>query len=200
MQVRRHPEADEFWYDRGMYAKWRADWPASFELNRRAFDLLPERKRKEDPSAWTQILNVPTPDSGHRCGDIVLHDGDPVGSRRLGDRELGVFNEILLWQRSPVPTLTVTVEASEPAAFEALVDDFTAAGAAAQDWTGTVRHLCRSCSEGSPHPDHDDAPVDGPSGRSFGLSADLEQARDVLERWSTGAADRSHRDLAIALR
>ena len=112
---------------------------------------------------------MPFPDSGHRCGDIVLHDGDPVGTRRLGDREVGVFNEIALWRRSPAPTLTATVQAPDLQAVGELSDLFGSAGGTAEDWTQNVRALCKACSEGSPvaHDDHQPGGHDGiPNGGS----------------------------------
>jgi hypothetical protein len=50
--VRRHPDAASFWYDRGMFAKWRRDWPASVEYNRTALELTPERERRGEAAAW----------------------------------------------------------------------------------------------------------------------------------------------------
>jgi hypothetical protein len=151
--------------------------------------------------ARIQVLNVPTPESGHRYGDIVLHDGDPVGTRRFGDRELGVFNEIELWERSRVPTLTGAVRAPDAAAVEDLTNRCVAAGLAAQDWTGTVQMLCRACSEGSPdheHHAHDDAGGWSPE-RTVGISADLDPARAVLDEWAAAGAGRSWTDLDVAL-
>jgi hypothetical protein len=284
--VRRHPDDSAFWYDRGMYAKWRRDWPASVEYNRRALDLLPAGERREEAAAWNlgiaatavrdwatareawtaygiehpelsaapdpgapidgdfgpapvrlnadprfvgheplvldgrtwqaevvwgvrlcpariRVLNVPTPESGHRFGDVVLHDGDPVGTRRLGDRELSVFNEIELWERSPVPTLTAAVHAPDAADVQELAELFDAGGRAAEDWTANVRMLCRECSEGSPdhdhhHHSHDDAVWSHE--RTLGIAADLDMARSVLDDWAGVGAGRSWGGLDVALR
>jgi hypothetical protein len=279
--LRRHPDSPEFWYDRGMYAKWRADWAASIEYSRRALDLLPADRREGEAAAWNlgiaatamqdwatartawgafgislpqaahpaepivadfgpapvrlnaeprfvgqrplviddrtwdtevvwgrrlcptriQILNVPTPDSGHRYGDIVLHDGDPVGSRRLGERDVSVFNETLLWRRSPVPTLTTLLRAPDPATVDELATLFEASGGAAEDWTQNVQLLCRACSEGSPAADHHHhpEPVWTPE-RTIGLSAHPDQARDLLDQWAAHDAHRDYRDLTTALK
>lgn len=269
-----------FWYDRGMYAKWRRDWSASRDFNNTALDLLPARRRGGQAAAWNlgiaatalhdwptarrawdafgiplpdapddepieadfgpaplrlnaeprfvgeeplrvdgrswhtevvwgqrlcptriRVLSVPTPESGHRFGDIVLHDGDPVGSRRLHGEELGVFNEIALWERSTMSTFTATVEAPGPAAVDDLVDLLGAAGGA-EDWTSELQMLCRACSEGSPESagHHHAAPAQGwDSLRSVGLAAAPAEAERLLDNWAAGGPGRSYRELALAL-
>jgi hypothetical protein len=285
--LRRRPDDSSFWYDRGMYAKWRRDWAASVEYNRRALDLLPAGKRREEAAAWNlgiaatavrdwatardawtaygldlpalpgqpqppdpgtpiegdfgpapvrlnadprfvgheplvldgrtwraevvwgrrlcparvRILNGPTPESGHRFGDVVLHDGDTVGTRRFGDAELGVFNEIELWERSSTPTLAAAVQAPDAAAVRQLSERCDAAGLAAEDWTGNVQLLCRECSEGSP--DHEHRHHDGEgwsTERTVGLAAGLDPARTVLDEWAATGAGRSWSDLDVVLR
>jgi len=53
---------------------------------------------------------------------------------------------------------------------QALADLFDQAGYAAQDWTTSVRELCRQCSEGHPPQDHEHpAPAFAPE-RRFGLA------------------------------
>ncbi|MCE0538052.1 hypothetical protein LWF15_21390 [Kineosporia rhizophila] len=274
--TRRRPDDDSFWYDRGMYAKWRADWAHSAEFSRRALELIPDHHRQEQPAAWNlgiaatalrdwptaraawetfglvlpcaalpneavtadfgpapvrlnaeprfagqeplsidgqvwetevvwtqrlcparaQIVNVPTPQSGHRFGDIVLHDGDPVGSRRIDGQEVGVFNEIMLWERSTVPTLTAQVVAPAPDDVEELTDLLPAA----EDWGQTVRMLCTACSEGNAVPGHDHSAdeVWAPE-REVGISAEPDEAREVLERWASDAEGRAVRALEVAL-
>ena len=278
--LRRDPGSAEFWYDRGMLAKWRRDWVASRELNATALDLVPARRRQGEPAAWNlgiaatalhdwdtahrawtafgidlppraagapvsadfgpapvrlnaeprfvgepalevdgrtwdvevvwgrrlcptriRILNVPTPASGHRFGDVVLHDGDTLGTRLFGEHELGVFNEIALWERSRHATVTVTVDAPDGDAVEELADLCDAEGGAAEDWTANMRQLCRACSEGSPHDTHDHAPeVPGwQPARSVGLAADPAEIDRLLDRWAAGGPGRDYRDVEVAL-
>lgn len=149
--------------------------------------------------ARIRIENVPTPDSGHRHGDVVLHDGDTVGSRRLGDAEVGVFDEIALWWRNPRPTLSAVVTAPDAAALEELTDRFDAAGAAAEDWTGGVQLLCKACSEGAPVHDHAHAASGWTPERRVGIAATEAEARDVLTRWTSSARGRTYRNLDVAL-
>lgn len=268
--LRRYPDHNGSWYERGLLAKWRKDWPAALEHNRRALDLLAPDQREGEPDAWNlgiaatalrdwatardawtafgirlpesadagtpieadfgvapvrlnadprfvgqtlpvidgdtwrtevvwgrrlcpariRIESVPSRDSGHRCGDIVLHDGDPVGTRMLGDHEVSVFNEILLWERSPVPTWTVEVMAPDQASIEDLLARFDDADCTAEDWTSNLQILCKACSEGSPGHDHDHAtPITGP--RTVALSARRDQATALLEAWTAAAPGRT---------
>jgi hypothetical protein len=275
--VRRHPDAGAYWYDRGMFAKWRRDWPASVEHNRVALELIPERRRQEEPAAWNlgiaatalrdwatarrawqafglelpgsggepietdfgvapvrlnpgprfvgerppvidgevretevvwgrrlcpsriRILNVPTPQSGHRCGDVVLHDGDTLGTRRLGQEELGVFNEIELWERSPVPTLTATLTMPASADLEELDQLLTGQEVPIEDWTVNLQLLCRACSEGSPGQAHDHPVADGSGARSVGISGGLAEVGPLLRAWQDAGPGRSVEDLRVAL-
>jgi tetratricopeptide (TPR) repeat protein len=145
--------------------------------------------RRIDP-ARVVVLNVPTPPSGHRWGDIVLHDGAPNGERRLGDQVYAVFDELERWQPSEIPTLEVQVTVEDAAGGDALAEIFDAAGFAAQDWTGTVRILCRRCSQGQPHA-HPPNEV-GPE-RTFGLAAPLGEAVGLLREWAvSGSGTRAY--------
>jgi hypothetical protein len=280
--LRRHPKNSAYWYDRGMYAKWRGDWPASIEYNRTALDLIPVAKREQEPAAWNlgiaataahdwasarlgwssfgipipagaedgspieadfgaapvrlnaepcfigqqpvvldghtyqtevvwgrrlcptriRIMNVPLPESGHRFGDIVLHDGDTIGTRRLGDQEIGVFNQIALWQRSVLPTLTVALEASGAEAVGDLLDRLDHAGLAGEDWTDNIQVLCRACSEGTPGSGdhhHDQDAAAWKTDRQVGLAGAPDDVQPVLDRWAAGGPGRTWSDLDIAL-
>jgi hypothetical protein len=279
--LRRQPESKPFWYDRGLYAKWRQDWPESLRTNRVALELLPPGERGGEAAAWNLgiaataerdwatarlawsqfgitlpegkradspitasfglaplrlnaeprfvgqklpvldgrtwatevvwgerlcpsriwITNVPTPQSGHRFGDVVLHDGDTLGSRQLGDREFGVFNEITVWERSPSSTLTAKAMAPNQQAIRDLVDLFREVGAAAEDWTQNMEILCRACSEGRPSADHThraDQVVWQPE-RSLGLAGDPHEVEARLDDWVSRGVQRSYADLELAL-
>lgn len=139
--------------------------------------------RRIDP-ARVMVMNVPTPGSGHRWGDVVLHDGAPNGERRARGRVYGVFDELERWQPSAVPTLEVQVTLTDETDAQALADLFDQAGYAAQDWTASVRQICRQCSEGQP-PEHHEHPAPPPAAeRRFGLAAPLDQATRLLGDWA----------------
>ena len=138
------------------------------------------------------ILSVPLPESGHRWGDCVLHDGEPKGERIADGRAYPVFDELERWEASAVPTLQVEVVARTPDDADALVDLFDERGLAAEDWTHSVRRLCRACSEGSAHTQHDPAPSAWVPERDFGLAASLAEAEELLARWADAGAGRRY--------
>ena len=150
-----------------------------------------------DP-ARVQLVSVPLPTSGHRYGDVVLHDGDVHGTREVDGEEHPVFEEIELWERSPRPTLSVALTATDEDV-EELVSALDDAGLAAEDWTGSVRVLCAACSEGAAGAH--DHPVDGSTGtgRTIGLSGDPDDAAAVLAAWCRRGAGRQHGELTVEL-
>lgn len=103
--------------------------------------------RRIDP-ARIEVLSIPLPSSGRRWGEVVLHDGVPHGERRTaGGATYPVFDEIELWAPSPVPTWLVLLEAATESDRDALEQLAADAGYAAEDWSSSVRLLCRTCSE-----------------------------------------------------
>jgi hypothetical protein len=54
--------------------------------------------------AHAVISNVPFPASGHRFRDVVLHDGEPKGTRQYGEQEVAVFDELARLKSSDLPT------------------------------------------------------------------------------------------------
>lgn len=126
--------------------------------------------RRLDP-ARAEILNVPTPECGRRCRDLVLNDGEPRGTRLLHGREVPVFNELQLLEPSGLATFRLEVECPQgPAGFLAQVGEL---GWEAEDWSSSLQRLCRACSEGRPHSEHDRELPPG-SLREFGLAAPPE--------------------------
>jgi hypothetical protein len=148
--------------------------------------------------ARAQIISVPFPESGHRFGDVVLHDGEPVGTRVIEGERRAVFNELALLERSASSTWLCTVDSCDEPDREALHQLFSDAGLAAEDWTANVQVLCRACSEGDPDPeqhDHRPAAMDDPtSPRRFGLAGPEHDILDLLASWRAGG-DRSHGSL-----
>jgi TPR repeat len=134
------------------------------------------------------VQNVPSPESGHRWGDVVLHDGAPNGERKVGGQVFSVFDEIERWEASAIPTLEVVISVATGQDSEALTDIFHEAGFAAQDWSSSVRLLCRQCSEGRPFGDHDHPPQTPGRDRRFGLAAPEADAARLLQQWSTAGS------------
>jgi hypothetical protein len=132
--------------------------------------------------ARARVLSVPTTDSGRRYGEIVLHDGEPTGERELEGRRYPVFDEIMLWQPSELPTLTVEVAAARPDDVSALIAIFEEWEYGAEPWSA-FRMICGCCSETSITQvvDHQVA------GRQrVSLAAPPQQAHELLNAWRAG--------------
>jgi tetratricopeptide (TPR) repeat protein len=138
------------------------------------------------------IANVPFPESGHRWGDIVLHDGAPNGERTVAGRTFGVFDELERWQPSDVPTLEVQVSAPGEDDLQALTDAFDQAGFAAQDWSASVRFICKQCSEGKPPESHGHPAPPLAGHRRFGVAAPPDQAASLLRAWASAGPGRGY--------
>jgi hypothetical protein len=116
-----------------------------------------------DP-ARAVLASIPFSESGHRWNDVVLNDGAPTGSRLYNGQEVPVFDALELLEPSPFATYVSHVAISAvgnrlamPAEVAAKFQGY------AEDWSTSVRLLCRACSEGRPHEIHDQAaaPTDG---------------------------------------
>jgi hypothetical protein len=142
--------------------------------------------RRIDP-ARARLLNVPLPESGHRFGDIVLHDGAPTGHRIDGqDREVPVFNELLRLTESEFRTFTVFVGCEEPDDLRALLDATGPGIGFTEDWTSGIAYHCLRCSYGTPHRHGNDDDAAWHVDRSLGIAAQsrLAVAR-LLDDWSS---------------
>ncbi len=143
-----------------------------------------------DP-ARIRLLSIPFPDGGFRSDDVVLHDGQPVGSRVSEGREYSVFNAIERWQDSPVPTISVEIKAADSAVAELL--RMSAAGEMrVENWTDSVAIHCLACSAGRvdyDNPDHDHRPVRKPAAPArLGFSAQELEVRELLASWESATS------------
>lgn len=106
------------------------------------------------------IRNVPLPGSGYRYGDLLLHDGVPSGERRLHGAIVSVYDSIERLQSSNSATFAVTLIAPDRTALTSLFSQAAQHDLGLEDW-GTLRCLCRACSQGPvgavPDEDEDDA-------------------------------------------
>ncbi|WP_418120064.1 tetratricopeptide repeat protein [Variovorax sp. 350MFTsu5.1] len=140
------------------------------------------------------LRNVPTPDCGHRYGDLVLHDGAANGYRLHGEREVPVFDALELIAPSDYSTYEVTIEEAIRQDIDALVKRFEAADASAENWTTSMQMLCRACSEGRPYDEgkhnHGEGEEPGALGPwRIGIAArEEEAARRILGEWREGIA------------
>jgi hypothetical protein len=134
---------------------------------------------------------VAYPESGFRGGDVVLHDGAPVGQRVSGGRTYSVFNVLELFEPSTLGTWVAEVVADDAGEVDALCSALDAAGARAQTRrTGrrTLRTLCRQCSQGTPHEDHDhELKTSADGSYRLGIAVrDQALAEQVLKAWDAG--------------
>ena len=199
------------WWNLGIAATALRDWATAREAWRRygvdippgegpvdgSFGRTPVRIRTTDGAevvwcrridpARAEVLNVPLPGSGRRCGEIVLHDGVPTGERVSDGRTYSVFDEIELWAASDVPVLAVPLRVAGEDELRALVQTAAEDGVTVEAWD-TVTPLCAACSSGrvdqdQPH-EHDisDGPL--PGGRTtVGVAASQEVTDALLARW-----------------
>jgi tetratricopeptide (TPR) repeat protein len=135
-----------------------------------------------------KLSNVPYPASGFRYGDIVLHDGAAVGTREIDGQEYPVFNVLELFEASTWSTYEAEVHAPSETDAADLAEALEKAHVVNEDWTESVRILCRQCSEGNVHEQHDHELDDEWTDRHvFGLAiTDPTQAERIIAQWATG--------------
>jgi len=140
-----------------------------------------------------RILNLPFPESGVAYGDVVLHDGAPVGSRLDSNgKEKSVFNMLEMFEPGDYSTYVVNAEAQSRQLVTDLETLCEARRMAFEDWHASVNPMCRACSEGRPHENHDHeirAKVWNPS-RIIGIGAQRpEDVEAVLGAWAGEVTD-----------
>jgi hypothetical protein len=147
--------------------------------------------RRIDP-VRARLLNVPLPESGHRFGDIVLHDGAPTGTRWDGERKVSVFNALQRLEPSDFMTHAVFVTCDRSEDLLALREATAPGIGYIEDWTGSVRYHCMRCSYGAPHTH--DAPVaegDWVRERNLGIAAQgRKPVEKLLREWERGSRGR----------
>lgn len=154
--------------------------------------------RRIDPVRG-RLLNVPLPESGHRFGDIVLHDGAATGHRRSEGRDYPVFNALERMIPSEFRTFVVFVRCGDETDMAALSEARAPGLGYLEDWTSSMVNYCMRCSYGTPHRDadahedgHEDEAAPGwMSERTLGIAAQSRQTVDrLLDAWLRGEGDR----------
>jgi hypothetical protein len=153
--------------------------------------------RRLDPCR-ARLASVPTPDSGHRFGDVVLHDVVPRGQREANSYTYSVFDEISRMEPSDLPTHTARVIAPTESDVDALVEMCQENQLGAEDWTSSIQFVCASCSLASTHRhERPDAPPEWEPNRRFGLAGSTERLATSLNQWASADARRSADDLEM---
>ncbi|GGD37218.1 hypothetical protein [Pseudoxanthomonas indica] len=147
--------------------------------------------RRIDP-VRARVLNVPTPESGHRFGDIVLHDGASTGTRLNADgRDTPVFNELARMQQSEFQTFVVFVSCDEPADLRSLLDATLPGIGYAEDWTRSLVNYCLRCSYGVAHRHREPEKGAWQPDRNLGIAAQSRlSVETLLKNWSAAAPGR----------
>jgi tetratricopeptide (TPR) repeat protein len=147
--------------------------------------------RRIDPVRG-RLLNVPLPESGHRFGDIVLHDGARTGGRLDGEHEVPVFNELQRLVPSSFQTYVAFVGCERREDLEALRKTTGPGIGHSEDWTDGIVYYCMRCSYSTPHRhdtamDHDGWQPD----RNLGIAAQSRLAVEkLLHNWASAAPGR----------
>ena len=144
-----------------------------------------------DP-ARARIDSIPFMQSGFHYGDVVLNDGAPVGYRMLNERECAVFNVLELFEPSGYTTCAVTVAVESDSDLDALVEIFSTIRSHFEDWTINTRMLCKACSEGRPHEQHDHEKKTEWSGeRRLGVAVyPGDDIRHIMAQWQASSQGR----------
>lgn len=146
-----------------------------------------------------RLLNVPLPESGHRLGDVVLHDGASTGTRRSGEREVMVFNALQRLEASALQTFAVFVRCDEPEDLQPLLAALSTDDGYAEDWTASMTVYCMRCSYGAPHRrTHEDTMAQAANDprawaveRNLGVGAHSREAvQAALRAWVAGGPNR----------
>lgn len=221
--VRRNAEDGDAWWNLGIAATALADWsraraawqrcgieipdgagPIAMKLGLVPIRLNPATRGEvvwcdRVCPARAVIRNVPLPESGFFYGDVLLHDGAPEGSRMLRGREVPVFNALARLERSPFRTYILDLPNSSPEQRAALGDVAFDRGSWAEDWSESVTFLCRSCSYGLPHAEHDSALAPSRPGRAVALAArDGNEIVEILAEWRTAVGYDGHAGFTLA--
>jgi tetratricopeptide (TPR) repeat protein len=142
-----------------------------------------------------RILNIPTVGTGYRYGDIVLHDGAATGHRlNAHGQERPIFNAFELFERSAHHTFLAKIVAPHPDDVQALESLADKLELPIEDWQQSIRYLCKACSEGRPHEQHDHAlpAKDWAPEREVAFSAESDKRiRRVLKEWKLGGVGRA---------
>lgn len=97
------------------------------------------------------IDNIPLKDSGHRYDDLILHDGSPNGKRIHNEVEYSVFDELQIIEESNYRSYSIGVKVDNIEAITTLEEVCFELKYGFENWTKSVRMLCKQCSEGVPH-------------------------------------------------
>jgi tetratricopeptide (TPR) repeat protein len=145
--------------------------------------------RRIDP-ARAVLESIPFPESNYRWNDVVLNDGAPAGYRTYMGEEVPVFDALDLLSPSPFGTYVAEVELPPKRhgnLVARLAEIARERGARVEDWSTSIRILCRACSEGRPHASHDTEAKPPEKIHVIGIAArSRRRATNILNAWESG--------------
>ncbi len=132
--------------------------------------------RRIDP-VRAQLIGVPSPATGYRYGDVVLHDSVPTGRRRFHQSMVPVLNALQRMDASAYPAFAVRVRCPQPHDLDALVEARVPGIAFVEDWTADPMRRIPSGAHGPPQ--HDE------NGDDRGHDVHGSSAAEDHRRWRT---------------
>ncbi len=131
--------------------------------------------------AHAVVQSVPRPQSGHRFGDVLLHDGEPVGTRMLDGRAVDVFDELDKLVDSRVPTWQAIVTEATDQDIAALADLALSRNLGIDDWS-RVRVICADCSRSDGYAGHSHTSVSS-NQAVLGVAGPEAEVNAGLDEW-----------------
>lgn len=144
-----------------------------------------------DP-ARARLASIPFPESGYRWKDVVLNDGDPRGYREYRGKQLPVLDAMELLTPSPAGLYVARLQtAGGDDSLAPLLKRALELGGCAEDWSTSVRILCKACSEGQVHEKHDQQAAPPEGVHVVAIAADdSSHAEAILADWPEAKSER----------
>ena len=134
--------------------------------------------------ARAYIDNVPLKESGHSYNDLILIDGAPTGKRIYDGVEYSVFDELEVIEPSGYRTYSLGVNVEHLDDIIELEDMCFMKNYGFENWTHSIRILCKQCSEGVPHETHDRELKKDVEEYNLAIATKThEELETVLEKW-----------------
>lgn len=146
--------------------------------------------RRVDPCR-VRIASVPLPESGHRWGDVVLHDVAPRGQRKVGENIYGVFDEIERMVPSPIATYRAELRWLVPEDETALSTLLDARDLGGENWTSSIQMLCAQCSLADAHEHRPDPDAPVLLAGTWGFAGPPDELAATLGEWAGAGSGRS---------
>jgi hypothetical protein len=191
------------WFNLGLVYKSQRRWTEAAACNRQAIE---RGTSQQDPAFWnlgiaaTALRDWDTARMAWRgYGIEIPGDGPPNGD--FGVSPVRINPETsgeVVWGRRIDPARIVLENIPLPGSghrWRDVEDRFREAGWAIEDWTATVRRLCKDCSLDSVE-SHNHGPfMSTVEGSHVGLAAPRDIAETILASWTEGHPHRTRTDL-----